>query len=907
MSSNPYQTRDENQLRVAVREDQVSVAPENEVKIQIDVINESPQSDYVNVLVKGIPVEWITIEPPVLHLAAGEAKHVTLTIRPPAFPESRVGQFPLDIQAVSRNDSMRSAIAHVLVTVAAYESRGRIGVMLGSVHFPVIPGSTVHVPILLQNRGLEEDSFRLSIAGIPANWISSNSAVTRLEPSASREIVVTIHVPRSPQAAAGRTPFVIQVTSQMSPDQKAEVDCLLTVSAFSQFAASLEPATLVGEQFGRVIVNNEGNTVDAYSLNFQNPGGLLLFEKVVQVARPGSQPGTQSVETGYVEIPQGDRFQVPAGESGAYPFRARLRSRPIMGGEKAYPFALSVSSSEGRVQDLPAQLNERGFIPIWLLSLVAIGSLMLCLLLLIPLRNLPTSARATQTASFNQTQAALSGQQDTDGDGLTDPEEAGLGTDPAVADTDGDGLLDGEEVKTYQTNPLVADMDGDGLSDGEEVRERQTDPHNPDTDADLLKDGDEIQRNTDPKLADTDQDGLGDGAEISLGTDPRQQDSDRDQLLDGQENQTCPRPLTPDSDSDGIIDGTDREPCNAANPALTASAVAGAPTQAQPTQPQPTQPLPTQPLPTQAQPTQAPPTVVLPTITLAPPNTIIAPTNPPAVTSTPALPSLQGVLLFASNRDGNSEIYSMNLANQSLTRLTINTAQDVQPALAPDSVRVAYATNQDGNNEIYLGGIDRRVPLNLTANAADDQQPTWSPDGNWIAFTTNRDGNQEVYVMRSDGSQLRNLTKNAANDFAPTWFSVGGLFGSEEWIAFTSTRDGNQEIYKVHPDGTGLTNLTQNPANDYAPSGFPGGQVLAFVTERDGNPEVYTMNQNGGAATNITNSPSQDLDPSIASNGNWIAFATDREGNLEVYVVKTQGGPVYNLTRNAAQDRDPDW
>jgi uncharacterized membrane protein len=180
MSSKPYQTPDENQLRVAVREEEVSVAPENEVKIQVAVINESPHDDYVNILAKGLAAEWLTIDPPVLRLAAGEAKQVMLTIRPPAVPESRVGQFPLDIQAVSRDDSNRSAIAHVLVTVAAYESRGRIGVMLGSVHFPVIPGSTVHIPILLQNRGLEEDSFRLSIAGIPANWISTNSAVTRL-------------------------------------------------------------------------------------------------------------------------------------------------------------------------------------------------------------------------------------------------------------------------------------------------------------------------------------------------------------------------------------------------------------------------------------------------------------------------------------------------------------------------------------------------------------------------------------------------------------------------------------------------------------------------------------------------------------------------------------------------------
>jgi len=59
---------------------------------------------------------------------------------------------------------------------------------------------------------------------------------------------------------------------------------------------------------------------------------------------------------------------------------------------------------------------------------------------------------------------------DQDHDGLTDVQEAQLGTDPSNADTDGDGLLDGEEVNIYHTNPLNPDTDGDTYLDGDEVR-----------------------------------------------------------------------------------------------------------------------------------------------------------------------------------------------------------------------------------------------------------------------------------------------------------------------------------------------------------------------------------------------------------------------------------------------------
>ena len=186
------------------------------------------------------------------------------------------------------------------------------------------------------------------------------------------------------------------------------------------------------------------------------------------------------------------------------------------------------------------------------------------------------------------------GTDDPDGDGCNNGCEYARGTDPNNPDTDGDGLTDGEEAYTYFTNPLKPDTDDDGLTDCQEIfgdsapgrcpapaivnsdtYNYPTNPRNPDTDGDGLTDGDEVLvHGTDPTNPDTDGDGLSDFDEVeNHGTDPTNPDTDGDGLSDGEELNgiTNPAryaavvrhstykfptdPLDPDTDDDGLSDG----------------------------------------------------------------------------------------------------------------------------------------------------------------------------------------------------------------------------------------------------------------------------------------------------------------------------------------------------------------
>jgi Bacterial Ig-like domain (group 2)/WD40-like Beta Propeller Repeat len=114
-------------------------------------------------------------------------------------------------------------------------------------------------------------------------------------------------------------------------------------------------------------------------------------------------------------------------------------------------------------------------------------------------------------------------------------------------------------------------------------------------------------------------------------------------------------------------------------------------------------------------------------------------------------------------------LFITTLADSGLVRLTGPDTRDENPAWSPDGAHIAFATDRDGNFEIYLLRLSDGALTNLTNAAGDDRFPTWSPDSTRIAFQTNRDGNDEIYSMQADGSSPMNLSNNPAPDREPAW------------------------------------------------------------------------------------------------------------------------------------------
>ena len=172
--------------------------------------------------------------------------------------------------------------------------------------------------------------------------------------------------------------------------------------------------------------------------------------------------------------------------------------------------------------------------------------------------------------------------------------------------------------------------------------------------------------------------------------------------------------------------------------------------------------------------------------------------------------------------------------------------------------QIAFASDRDGNFEIYVMDTDGKKPQRLTINLFRDEDPSWSPNGKRIIFVSDRDGNREIYVMDANGENQQRLT-NTGNNWSPSWSPNG------ERIAFTSHRDMSEEIYVMDADGGNPQNLSNNPFFDWRPSWSPDGERIAFVSARNGweNIEIYVMDADGGNPRRLTKNHHNDVGPAL--------------------------------------------
>ena len=193
--------------------------------------------------------------------------------------------------------------------------------------------------------------------------------------------------------------------------------------------------------------------------------------------------------------------------------------------------------------------------------------------------------------------------------------------------------------------------------------------------------------------------------------------------------------------------------------------------------------------------------------------------------------------------DANAEICLISVDGGEVRNLTQNPARDILPSWSPDGTRIAFASNRDGNYDVfalYVMNADGSNPHRLYYSNAISTFPSWSPDGRIIAFANDKEdmrtGNFEIFAIEPETANAeQRLTFRAKYDIDPQ-FSPDG-----KRIAFVTNTDGNWEIYLMNSDGSGLLRLTRNTAVDTHPTWSPDGRRIIFSSERDGRSAIYEI------------------------------------------------------------------
>jgi TolB protein len=131
-------------------------------------------------------------------------------------------------------------------------------------------------------------------------------------------------------------------------------------------------------------------------------------------------------------------------------------------------------------------------------------------------------------------------------------------------------------------------------------------------------------------------------------------------------------------------------------------------------------------------------------------------------------------ILFASDKNGTVQLYTIRTDGSKLTRITNLPAIRGRSDWSPDGQYIVTYSGEAWHRELYIMSADGSNVHQLTPDGGNSQGPSFSPDGKWVAFTAyfdhyNEDNGCEIYIIRIDGTDLRRLTNNDYCDYQPRW------------------------------------------------------------------------------------------------------------------------------------------
>ena len=197
------------------------------------------------------------------------------------------------------------------------------------------------------------------------------------------------------------------------------------------------------------------------------------------------------------------------------------------------------------------------------------------------------------------------------------------------------------------------------------------------------------------------------------------------------------------------------------------------------------------------------------------------------------------------------QIFRATLDGRIVEPLTNSASYDAEATVSPDGRKMVFTSSRDGDLELYAMDLATRKIKRLTREVGYDGGAFYSPDSRWIVYRANHPSStqemaryrellarnlvepmqMELFVMRADGSERRQITRLGKANFAPYWLPDGKriIFSSN----FGSASPRQFELYVVDLEGGTPERITFTGGFNSFPMFSPDGKKLVFSSNRN--------------------------------------------------------------------------
>ena len=190
-------------------------------------------------------------------------------------------------------------------------------------------------------------------------------------------------------------------------------------------------------------------------------------------------------------------------------------------------------------------------------------------------------------------------------------------------------------------------------------------------------------------------------------------------------------------------------------------------------------------------------------------------------------------VVFASDRSGNMDVWSVSRATGAVRRLTHDPADDWDPAVTRDGRTLVFSSRRSGVFEVWRAAADGTAPSQVTRDGVDAENPTLAPDGASLVYASGRQPQPGLWRVRTNGTGAVRLTGSfgVIPEYSPDgrWvlYLEQSASGALRTLKVVSSEDGREAPFRI---GLEMKERTAGYSLGRA-RWTPDGSAIAFVAQ----------------------------------------------------------------------------